>query len=146
MTVKLITCEHKRCDYWNCIFHGQTRNKYHTFVTEDCTLPHVFCRILPDSSGFQQTPPDSNPGMCWCDKGQIGMLSPGGVRWSPPEYGEFRRSPRNSIILFRWADSTGIRWNLLDSIGLHQTPSDSSRFHRTPSDSSRFQQTPTDYL
>ena len=64
-------------------------------LTEDCTLPHVFRRILPDSSGFQRTLPDSNLGMCWYDKGQIGMFSPAesiGIWWIPAESMEFHHT------------------------------------------------------
>ena len=34
-----------------------------------------FQRIPPDSSGLQQTPAESSPGLCWCDMGQLCMSS-----------------------------------------------------------------------
>ena len=57
---------------------------------EDCTLSHLLRRKLPDSSGFQWNPLESNPRMSWCDKGQISIFIPGGVPQSPLETSIFR--------------------------------------------------------
>ena len=78
---------------------------------EDCTLPHLLRQKLPESSGFHWNPPNSNPGMSWCDKGQIGIFIPGGVRWSPPETSIFQQSPWNLSGLFPLSKSTGLQRN-----------------------------------
>ena len=75
---------------------------------KDCTLPHLLRRKLPDSSGFHWNPPESNPGMSWCDKGQTSIFIPGGVRRSPLETSIFRRSPQNPSGLFPLRKSTGL--------------------------------------
>jgi hypothetical protein len=48
---------------------------------EDCTLPRL----------FRRNPLDSNPGLCQCEKGQIGMFSLGGVDRNPVESAESNR-------------------------------------------------------
>ena len=50
--------------------------------------PHMSCR----------NPLDSTPRLCQCDKGQIGIFSPGG----PPEYCIIWQSLWIPTILFRW--------------------------------------------
>ena len=49
--------------------------------SEDCTLPHM----------FRRNPADSTPGLFQCDKGQIGMFSPGVVRQTLPDSGGISR-------------------------------------------------------
>ena len=88
---------------------------------EDFTLPHLSYRNPPDSAGFHWSPPDSTPGLCQCDKGQIDMFSPGGVCQNTPESGIIQRSLRIPTRLFP-----------VESAGqVHQTPPDSSGFHNT---------------
>jgi hypothetical protein len=115
---------------------------------EDFTLPHLFRRNLPESSGIRWTPLDSNPGMCWCDKGQIGMFSPGGVHWSPLESGGICQIPAESADshqTFPLVKSTGLHWTLSESVGIrpvervHQTQSNG--IHRTPADSTGLHRT-----
>ena len=45
-------------------------------LDEDFTLPHVSWRNLAEFVGIRWIPPDSTPGLCQCDKGQIGIFSP----------------------------------------------------------------------
>ena len=121
---------------------------------EDCTLPHLSYWNPPESAGFHWTPPDSTPGICWCDKGQIGMSSPGGVHRSPLEFTKFRRSPWNptrqipvdssGLVQQTPADSTGLHQTPPDSTGLHRTPPDSTGLHWIPPDSTGLQQIPPD--
>ena len=112
---------------------------------EDCTLPHMFCWKLPESSGFHWNLPESNPR---CDKSQIGIFILGGVQWSPLETSIFRRSPWNPsrrLDFFCWGsplDSGGIQWN-------NQTPAESNRITRlwrNPAESSGLQWTPAELI
>ena len=93
------------------------------FPGEDCTLPHVFRRILPDSSGFQRTLPEC-----------VGVT-------------------RAKLACLVWEESGGVHRNMVNSSGVHgipsyysteQTPLESSGIYWIPPDSSRFQQTPPD--
>ena len=103
-------------------------------VKEDCTLPHLFRRNPLESVGFHWSPVDSIPGLCQCDKGQIGIFSPGGVQQSPVESGIFRWSLRIPTRLFQQScppDSAGL--HQLDSV--QYIPPDS--FRQIPLDSVR---------
>ena len=66
-------------------------------LDEDYTLPHVSWRNLAEFVGIRWIPPDSTPGLCQCDKGQIGIFSPGGVRWSPVESARIWHNPVESV-------------------------------------------------
>ena len=79
---------------------------------EDCTLPHLLCRKLLDSSRFHWNLPESNPGMSWCDKGQTGIFILGGVRQSPLETSIIRRSPRTFF------SAEEVHWTLAESSGI----------------------------
>ena len=124
----------------SCNFFWHLKVFYHH--KEDCTLPHMFRRKLPESSGFHWNPPDSNPGMSWCDKGQISIFIPGGVRRSPLETSIFQRSPWNPSGLFPLSKSTGL-WRNPVSGGVQRTPAESSGIQwniRNPAESSGLQQ------
>ena len=66
------------------------------------------------SARNSRNPPDSNPGMSWCDKGQISIFIPGGVWQSPLETSIFQRSPWNPSGIFPLSKSTGLRQNPLE--------------------------------
>ena len=66
------------------------------------------------STGNSWNPPDSNPGMSWCDKGQISIFIPGGVQRSPPETSIFQQSLWYLSGLFPLSKSTGLRRNPLE--------------------------------
>ena len=81
---------------------------------------HTAPRVLLDSAGIRWNPADLSPGLSWCDKGQIGIFC-------LAESGILGRSPRNSVIFFRWtspAESNRI-----------STGHESWRAHRNPPDS-----------
>ena len=83
-----------------------------------------------------------NPGMSWCDKGQISIFIPGGVRRSPLETSIFQRSPWNPSGLFPLSKSTGL-WRNPVSGGVQRTPAESSGIQwniRNPAESSGLQQ------
>ena len=114
---------------------------------EDCTLPHMICRIPADSSGFQWIPVDPNPRLCECDMGQICMSGPEGVCWNLLEITGFRwnlqyptrQSPVDLSSRVRRipADSSRVQRILADSSGFQWIPAVSSSFQQIPADSSR---------
>ena len=129
-------------------------------LDEDCTLPHVSYWTPPDSTGFRRT--------CHLDffsvtRAKLACF----VRRSPAESGIFWRSPRNSVIFFRWttpaesnristrqessrvqrippdkspAESTGFHQTRVQQSPADSTGQESSRVHRIPPESSGFQQ------
>src|SRR5277367_5730459 len=98
-------------------------------LVEDFTLPHILLQ-------------DSNPGLCWCDMGQICCFSPAGLL---PESARLRGLRRTLTGLSPADSCKGVCRSLPESVesaGVHvllQTPADSGRLLQ---DSCRLRQTP----
>ena len=134
ISIKCITCKRSRGEVAHSSYYSQLYISHFNYCCLEIlsTLRTVHSPTF--SAGNSRNPPDSNPGMSWCDKGQIGIFIPGGVRRSPLE---------TSILIrpdfFHWGsplDSGGIQWN-------NQTPAESNGITRlwwNPAESSGLQQ------